>query len=337
METVEKDLAAGRVYLRAFYRLHEIDRQIRNENFPSVCHLAESLGVNERTVKRDLAVMRDSFNAPLIYERRKRGFRYAKTGWELPLKHISEGDLLAFFIAENALRFTGHTPEALKLKHSLAKLAYLLPAQVSVNLATLGENVSFQSLPFASAAPEVLDLLAQAAISNQIIEFDYYSPHRREHSKRYAGVLLLHNFAGDWFAVCLDDEKKDYRDFHAGRMKNVRLTSRFFDQPKRWNAEDYLKSGFFMMRGGRLTEVEIVFNSFRAQWIRERESFHPEETREELLDGGLRLKFKIGEQGLEAVARFCLSYAGDCQAVKPAKLRKIIEEKLETALSQYKN
>lgn len=338
MKMEEKDLSAGRVYLRAFYRLHEIDRQIRGESFPSVCQLAESLSVNERTIKRDLAVMRDSFNAPLIYERRRRGFRYAKTGWQLPLTHLSEGDFLAFFIAENALRFTGYKPEALKLKNSLAKLASLLPDQVSVNFATLGENVSFQNLPFASAAPEVLDTLAQAAVNSQIIEFDYYSPHRREHyKKRQAGVLLLHNFAGDWFAVCFDGEKKDFRDFHAGRMKNVRILNRFFDAPKKWNAEDYLKSGFFMMRGGRLTEVEIVFDSFRAQWIRERESFHPEEIREELPNGGLRLKFVIGEKGLESVARFCLTYAGDCQAVKPEKLRKIIREKLETALSQYKS
>lgn len=46
----------GRAYLRAFYRLYEIDKQICAGNFPSVRQLAETLTVNERTIKRDLDV-----------------------------------------------------------------------------------------------------------------------------------------------------------------------------------------------------------------------------------------------------------------------------------------
>lgn len=325
----------GRVYLRAFYRLSEIDKQIRSGSFPNVRQLAASLGVNERTVKRDLAVMRDSFNASLIYDRKRRGFRYAKTGWTLPLTRLGEGDLLAFFIAENTLRLTGHTPEALQLKHSLAKIASLLPEEISINLATLGENIRFQNLPFVSVEPQILQTLARFAIFQQSVEFDYYSPHTQEHTHRITDVHLLHNFAGDWYAVSFDHEKQDFRDFHIGRMSNLKATPLYFDRQKNWNAENYLKKGFFMMRGGRLTTVEILFDAYQAQWIRERHYFHPEEVREELPDGSLRLSFKIGEKGLEAVARFCLTYAGNCRVEKPKKLREIIRGKLQKALGEH--
>ena len=322
----------GRVYLRAFYRLYEIDKYISTGNFPSVSKLAELLCVNERTIKRDLAVMRDSFNAPIIYDRRKGGFRYTKLGWTLPLTRLSEGDLLAFFIAENTLRLTGHTPEALQLKHSLAKIAALLPEEVSINLATLGENIRFQNLPFVSVEPKVLQTLARFAIVQESVEFDYYSPHSQKHTHRTADVYLLHNFAGDWYAVSFDHESQDFRDFHVGRMSNVKETDNYFERQKGWNAEDYLKKGFFMMRGGRLTTVEILFDSYQAQWIRERATFHPEEQREELPDGSLRLSFKIGEKGLEAVARFCLTYAGNCRIEKPKKLREMVVNKLKKGL-----
>ena len=250
---------------------------------------------------------------------------------------LSEGDLLAFFIAEQSLKSTGQNAEAAQLRKSLSRLASFLPDEVSINLTALAAGVSFQNLPFAAAPPETLTLLTESSVNQQTISFDYYSPHNREPTSRRANVLLLHNFAGDWFAVCFDYLRGDKRDFHAGRMKNVRLVDEYFEPPENWNAAEYLKTGFSMMRGGRLTEVEIVFDDFRAQWIREREFFHPDETREELLGGGLRLKFNVGEQGLEAVARFCLTYAGDCQAIKPLKLREIIEEKLEKSLSQYKS
>lgn len=325
----------SRAYLSALRRLHKIDRELARAAYPSAEKLAATLGVATRTIKRDISFMRDNFNAPVRFSRRRGGYCYAVEGWCLPLTRLSEGELLAFFIAENSLRLTGHTPEALQLKTALVKLASLLPDAVTVNLATLGENVSFQNMPFASVEPQTLKRLAIAAISQQTIEFDYYSPHSRQPSHRRASVHLLHNFAGDWFAISFDHEKRAFRDFHAGRLKNLKETEHEFQLQKDWDAADYLRRGFFMMRGGRLVTVEIHFDSYQAQWIRERRYFHPEERREDLPDGSLRLSFKIGENGLEAVARFCLTYAGHCRVEKPSKLKEIVREKLLKGLNLH--
>jgi len=71
--------------------------------------------------------------------------------------------------------------------------------------------------------------------------------------------------------------------------------------------------------------------------MRERQAFHPEEQREELPDGSLRLSFQIGSNGLAAVARFCLTYAAHCRVERPAALRKIVREQLLLALEQHPN
>jgi predicted DNA-binding transcriptional regulator YafY len=326
----------SRVYLRALVRLSKIHKAIASEQYPGIPRLAEIAEVHERTIKRDLDVLRDEFDAPLKYDRRRKGFYFTIEGWSLPLQKITEGELLSFFIAENALRLTGHTPEAVQLKHSLAKIATFLPEEVSVNLATLGENIRFQNLPFVSVEPKILQDLAITAINQQSIEFDYYSPHNRQKTHRRADVHLLHNFAGDWYAVSFDHQAQDFRDFHVGRMTNLQKINHFFERRKDFIAEDYLNRGFFMMRGGRLITVEIHFDSYQAQWIRERNYFHPEEKREELPDGSLRLSFKIGEKGLEAVARFCLTYTGHCRVEKPAKLKEIIKEKLKKGLDLHR-
>jgi len=325
----------SRVYLSALRRLHKIDRELAQNIYPNAGQLAVLLGVRTRTVKRDIAFMRDNFNAPISYSRRRGGYYYTIQGWCLPLTRLSEGELLAFFIAENALRLTGHTPEALQLKTALAKLASLLPDIVSVNLMCLGESLSFQNLPFLSANAEYLQRLAKSAISQETVEFDYYSPHSRQESHRRADVLLLHNFAGDWYAISFDHKSRDFRDFHVGRIKNLRETGNYFVPPEDWKPDEYLRRGFFMMRGGRLVTVEIHFDSYQAQWIRERQFFHPDEQREELPDGSLRLSFKIGEKGLEAVARFCLTYAGNCRVEKPTKLKELVREKLQKGMDLH--
>ncbi len=321
--------------MRALARVSRIHREVAAGKFPSVAKLAEILEVTERTVKRDIAVLRDEMNAPLGFDRRKKGFYYTIEGWALPLKNLTEGDILSFFIAENALKMTGQNSQALQLKTSLAKIASLLPEQVSTDLSLLGDNVHFQNAPYLNADPETLRLIAGASLGQETIEFDYYSPHTREKTHRIADVYLLQNFAGDWYASSFDQGRRDYRDFHVGRMSNVKVTGKYFDRRDDWAAEDYMKRGFSMTRGGRMTTVSILFDAYQAQWIRERKHFHPEETREELRDGSLRLSFRIGEKALDAVARFCLTYAGHCRAEKPQKLRNIVREKLEKGLKMH--
>ncbi|HEV7906127.1 MAG TPA: WYL domain-containing protein, partial [Pyrinomonadaceae bacterium] len=96
-----------------------------------------------------------------------------------------------------------------------------------------------------------------------------------------------------------------------------------------------LRRGFYMMRGGRSTTVEIIFDAYQARWMRERQTFHPNERREDLPDGSLRLTFPVGRNGLDAVARFCLAYAGHARAERQTALRRLIRERLTCALKDH--
>ncbi len=327
--------APPRALYHVYQKLNHLRQLIAEGNYLKAAELAERMEISVRTVKRYLDNLREC-GAPLENDRRRGGYYFTNPYWQLPPMQLSEGDLLAFFVAEQSLKSTGQTAEAAQLRKSLSRLASFLPNEVSINLTALAAGVSFQTLPFAAAPPETLALLTESSVNQQSITFDYYSPHNREHTSRKASVLLLHNFIGDWFAVCYDRNKSDTRDFHVGRMSNVKSLNETFELPDGWNSEEYLKTGFYMMRGGRLVTVEIHFDSFQAQWIRERQFFHPDERREDLPDGSLRLSFRIGEKGLEAVARFCLTYAGHCRAEKPRKLKEIVREKLLKGLNLHR-
>ena len=43
----------------------------------------------------------------------------------------------------------------------------------------------------------------------------------------------------------------------------------------------HLRRGFSMMRGGRMTTVSLVFDAYQARWMRERQTFHVDEHRED--------------------------------------------------------
>lgn len=322
-----------KVYLQALVRISKIHEEVASGSYPSIRQLAGITNVNERTIKRDLDVLRDQLNAPIVYERKKKGFRYSEIGWTLPLTNFDEKDLLAVFIAENALKLTGHLPEAQDLKKALAKLVSYLPEKISFDLATLSDNISFQNPAYEYSEPELRQKLATAVTNQTTVEFDYYVQYKQKTEHRKVDIYLLHNFGGDWYAIAFDHARKEMRDFHVGRISHLRESNEYFEVQKDvWDKEDYFSKGFQMTRGGRTTKVEIWFDPYQAQWIRSRKHFHPNEQREELPDKSLRLSFEIGENGLEAVARFCLQYAGNCIAEKPKKLREIIKEKLTKGL-----
>jgi predicted DNA-binding transcriptional regulator YafY len=163
----------------------------------------------------------------------------------------------------------------------------------------------------------------------------YYSQHRNALTERQIDVLHLHNFAGDWYAIAFDHQSREVRDFHIGRIRQTRETENFFTPPLGWSAAAHLRRGFFMTRGGRMTTVSLVFDAYQARWIRERQTFHVDEQREDLPDGSLRLSFPVGHNGLEAVARFCLTYAGHCRVEKPRALRQLVRTRLQQALAQH--
>src|SRR2546421_9161304 len=116
-----------RVHIRALARLQHIHAEISSGRCPSVRDLQESTCRNPRTIKRDVKALREDFQAPLVYDRQRKGFRYTEPGWQLPPVRFSEGELLAFFTAHHVMHALAQKPEATLLQHALAKLATFLP------------------------------------------------------------------------------------------------------------------------------------------------------------------------------------------------------------------
>ncbi|MGI8542453.1 MAG: helix-turn-helix transcriptional regulator [Aridibacter sp.] len=328
--------ADKRIHLRPLIHLSKIHRLIVSESYPNIKKIASDLELSERTIKRYIAQMRDEFNAPIKYSRKKKGFHYTHPNWEMPLVPLTEGELLAFFIATVALQGKGETYEDERLRRAIGKIASGLPEQISVELGYLFESTSFQSPPHVIAEGGLLDRLHKTVTERETIEFDYYIQYKDKSERRNVNPLHLTNHEGTWYAISYDNKRQGVRDFHTARISNLKTTGKFFELPSDWNKEEYLNSGFGMYRGGKLTEVEIVFDEYQSKWMRERNNYHPQETREELPDGRMKLKFTVGENGLEAVARFCLQHAGHCQVIKPKKLIEIIKEKLQRGLDLHK-
>lgn len=71
------------------HRIQWVDAQIRAGRCPNARALAAAFEISHRQALRDLAYMRDSLGAPLVYSARHRGFTYSEPGFVLPGPYVT--------------------------------------------------------------------------------------------------------------------------------------------------------------------------------------------------------------------------------------------------------
>lgn len=88
---------------RVLERLLQIDQLLRTAPRQTAVTIAEALEVSERTVRNDLAFLRDRFSAPLNFNRQK-GIHYTDPDWRLPSISLSQGELFALTLGARMLQ-----------------------------------------------------------------------------------------------------------------------------------------------------------------------------------------------------------------------------------------
>ena len=98
-------------------RLYEIDRLLKEFKVVPMSRFLEELEVSRSTVKRDFEYLRDRLNAPLVWDHRRRGYRYEKPQagmpqYALPGLWFNESELCALLSMDALL--TGLQPGLLE-------------------------------------------------------------------------------------------------------------------------------------------------------------------------------------------------------------------------------
>jgi predicted DNA-binding transcriptional regulator YafY len=93
---------------RHLERLLQIDALLRCGQRQSSLNLAEALEVSERTIRSDLAFLRDRYHAPLEYSK-KTGWQCTDPTWRLPSISLSKGELFALTLGARMLESTFRT------------------------------------------------------------------------------------------------------------------------------------------------------------------------------------------------------------------------------------
>jgi predicted DNA-binding transcriptional regulator YafY len=314
-------------------RMIAIDIAIRSGSFPDVRALMDRFEVSERTVRADLAFLRERWDAPLHYDRARGGYRYTDPTWTLPTILVNEGELIAFFLSvELAHRYLGSAFET-PLRKAIERLAASLPSELQVDLSQLAQRYTFQAGATAGVDPALLATLFECARERWRVDMHYFTASSGERKRRVIEPYQLLNVQGNWQVMAFDHLRQNIRQFAVSRIEEwtVLKDERFVRDPG-FSVDTYLSTGFLAERGDTAEEIEIWFDEYQTRYMRGRQ-FHPSQRVEEHPDGSMTLCFQSG--ALAEIRRWVMSFGRHAILRAPATLVAEIQTELAATLLSY--
>lgn len=320
---------------RHLERLLQIDNLLRCRSRQTSDSLASALEVTERTIRSDLAFLRDRLNAPIEFTRRL-GWHYTEPDWRLPSIFLSTGELFALTLGARMLQaYAGSAYEA-QLRSSIERLSERLPEQTWIDLQQLAdERIVFRAGAETFLDPDIWQQLIEACRTQRRIWIHYYAATRNQESERIVDPYLLHIYrATNPYIIGLCHKRQEIRWFRIDRIRELRVLDETFERDPNFNAKAYLEKIFQHEVGGHPVPVAIWFDAGAAPFIRERR-WHFSQEIEEHPDGSLTLHLVTG--GLNDLKRWVLGYGKGAVVKEPPELVELVRGEVEEMNKHYVN
>lgn len=211
---------------------------LQSAQLRTVAELAERLGVDERTVRRDVARL-FGLGVPVETLRgRYGGYRLAPGQRVLPLMFSSE-EVVAVFLGLARAQAASREP-GVAAQTALSKIKRALPTADAKRIDTL-LGVMTRTSQYGGVAPDpaVMLTLAEAVNLRHVLDLRYLSgegvPSRRT-IHPYGLVAHLDR----WYLVAFDTDKQEERTFRVDRIRTARSMRGTFAPPQRPDVEGRL-------------------------------------------------------------------------------------------------
>jgi len=322
-------LRATRPPLVRMLRIHDL---LSAGRYPNCSLLAREFEVSVKTVQRDVDFMRDQLVLPIEYDRHRHGFAYTGPVGQFPLITVSEGELVALLVAQKAVEQYRGTSFEKPLQTAFQKLVSSLGDEASVSLHELSEAVSFHSAGVPRGQIKVFELLTEAVMSSQLVEFDYLSLRASKPERRRAAPYHLACINNQWYLIAGDQARGELRTFALTRIDGVKNLKIPFERPADFSVSKMLSGSFAAFEADRTEQVRICFDPFAARLVSERQ-WHKSQKIRPIEQGGIELTMRVGiAPDLES---WILGWGDHAEVIEPADLRNRISATIRSMAARY--
>jgi len=139
----------------------QMHQQLRAGRFPNCRTLADKLEVSTKTIQRDIEFMRDQLGLPIEYDQLHFGFIYTEPVTSFPSIEVSEGEVVALFVAQKALEQYRDTSFEKPLQTAFGKITEGLKDRIGFQWDDVDSAISFRGLGTSVADLELFETVSR--------------------------------------------------------------------------------------------------------------------------------------------------------------------------------
>ncbi len=317
--------------LRLIFIDHKIRQGMKSGHLANCQSMAAEYEVSYKSIQRDIDYMKNQMAAPIAYDAGRRGFFYTEENYALPALSMSESDLFAIFIAEQALQQYKNTPVYDKLRRVFAKIAESLPDGIHVDPQLIDQRFSFKAAHHTVIDPAVWEKVSLATRRRHPLSLVYQKPDGSAPSQRRVDPYRMISYEGEWYIRGYCHSRRRVLTFALARIRAVSVEAKAALEEREAAGEQ--EEGFGIFSGNERYMVRIRFARKEAAYVRER-IWHPAQRFRPGPDDSVILEFPAAH--LREVKRWVLSWGDGATVEAPPELVDTIRRELAGMCHNYR-
>ena len=310
--------------LQAILTMLQSKRVVRAED------LATRFEVSIRTIYRDIKAL-EAGGVPIGAEA---GIGYfISDGYHIPPVMFTQREARALLIGGKMVESFTDKSVALSFNDALMKVKAVIDLDKRDDLESLEDNIIIH--PFKkeirNEGPQELQLdkIKEALSVSKIVQIDYFSGGKGEHTTREIEPVGLCFYSSCWHVMAYCRLREDYRDFRLDRISKLQLLNKTYPRHKHPSLKEHIKQ---MVESTELIlcEIEVAKDLLK----------HLDRSKYEMgllheVEDGQNIRMQFGAYAIEPFARWLLMMGSQVTIHKPIELKKRMIELVTELKNQY--
>ena len=299
-------------------------------------YLLESLEVSPATLKRDIALLRDHLNTPIVWSKEYGGYVLDRTQTsgvqiEFPGMWFSEKEIHALLTMQHLLADLDPggilSPHIAPLIERLNKLlgAADNPAE------EIRRRVLIVGIGKRAMKHTHFENIGAALLQRKRLRIRYYARGKDEESEREISPQRLVHYRENWYLDAWCHLRGGLRNFAVDSVGRVELLERNAKDIPDKTLDTVLGPGYGIFAGSALQIARLRFSPERARWVAS-EHWHPDQQGQFQADGSYILEIPYADH--RELMMDVLKHGRHCEVLGPESLRRVVAEEIG-AMAQF--
>ena len=316
-------------------RFYLIDQMLTVRKVVSRQELINELAISWATLKRDLAYLKDRFNAPIIHDRDAGGYRFDTQNigpkYELPGLWFNADEMYALLAMHRMLSELEPgllTPHVAPL---LSRLDTIICGGGS-HFEDVSKGIRLARTGARRKNPEHFGIVTRAILERRRIQIRHFNRPRNEYTERELSPQRLVFYRNNWYLECWCHARKALRRFSLDAIESVNmLNSVAVNIPLGQMEETF--DGSYGIYGGKPSHFAVLrFSIHASRWVCN-EEWHPDQVGDFDADGRYVLKIPYADP--TELIMDILRQGHHVEVLEPADLRNEIQKETKLVMAIY--